>query len=242
MIRGWGKNYYDDDVVKKDHYEEGSGRPLIYSPYRLDKRPVYKDAMETNKKRFEDSIVKGIVDGKSHPFKDEILSLKDGETIMLNKKGILGGGDYWDKDMDRLDGVFHGDTKQSLADGSAKLRSTGTVRATRKGNMVYLDGVVDHQVNDVYDFNKDDHEYSYYRKKAETGKAKPYGTHASKLERLKGRILVQGGKIAGYKFDWEPVGPMNIPEKKKGGLNRPLFLIMALLVPCGAGLRAPQSR
>lgn len=198
------------DIAPQEHYEKGDGAPIRYTAEKMHNIPTFANAMKDNRDRFESSIAIGEVktkDGKSkkHTFNHTIINMKDGETITLNAPGAPGGGDYWDRDISRYEGALSGDLKQSIETGSVKLRSTGNFKATKQGNNVYIDGVVDHSMKDVYDFNKDDPEFSIFRKMAEEGHAKPYLISGSRVERVKGVLKIENGKVVEKNFEWIPV-------------------------------------
>jgi hypothetical protein len=185
------------------HYWSGSGRPLKYEPQEMDASLMYAQAMKDNQKRFEDSMSKA--NKNPHPFHSQILSLKDGETKFLNNPHSLGNGDYWDRDIGPNEGALHGDVRQSLATGSIKLRSNGSFKAIRNGNAVDIDGVVDHTLKDVYDFNDGNILLSPFRKMSSEGNAKPFSIYGSKLEKLKGRLQIENGRITQRNFEWTAV-------------------------------------
>ena len=189
-------------VNKFARYLGGSGEVLRYEPEDIDDSPTYRAAMDVNKKRFEDSMVKGVVNGTPHPFMGQILALKDGQSIVLNNPRVPGGADYWDKDISPAEGLRHFDGDQGLGMGRVKFRSTGSLKATRKGDRVFVEGLVDHRFNDVYDFNDEDKAFSGAQN---IPGAKPFGIYGSKLEKLKGEVLLERGKIKDHKFKWNSV-------------------------------------
>lgn len=144
-----------------EHYIKGAGEAMPFTAEEMDATPTFAQAMQTNKKRFEESLTKDKVDDKiPHEFKNRILTLRDGESTILSRKNLPGGSDYWDRDIQTYEGAKSGDVMQSLRSGAVKLRSTGSLRAARKGNTIEIDGVVDHKIGDAYDFNLEDKEFS----------------------------------------------------------------------------------
>ncbi len=160
-----------------------------------------------NKKRFEDSMVKGEVNGLKHPFKDQILRLRDGESIVLKNPAVDGGVDYWDQDIGATEGLRNFDEDQGLGIGRVKFRSTGSLKATRKGDKVLVDGLVDHRFNDVYDYNKDDKVLGALRY---IPGSKPFKIYGSKLEKLNGEVSLERGTIEDHKFQWNSVSERNL--------------------------------
>lgn len=66
-----------------------------------------------------------------------------------------------------------------------------------------FDGLVDHNIKDVYDFNKKDKEFFWFKKQADDGKAKPFLIYGSKPEKVKGKIILKNGQISEHRFDWQ---------------------------------------
>lgn len=186
----------------RTHYAEGSGKAIDIDRKYMDTSAVYKNAIEVNRSRFENSITKGDVDGKPHEFRDKILKLKDGETILLSKRGAPEGTDYWDRDIGRFEGVAHGDFDQAFSVGRAKLRSTGSLKAIRKGDKVLVEGFIDHRLKDTYDFNEKDYAYTGLRNMK---KSKSFEVQGSKLEKLNGEVSIEHGTIKDQKFRWNPI-------------------------------------
>lgn len=74
-----------------EHYMGNSGSPMKLTSKEMEESKVLKNAMKENEKRFEDSLTKGYVDDekrKKSPFKDVIVTMKDGETIDLQAPGV----------------------------------------------------------------------------------------------------------------------------------------------------------
>lgn len=202
------KTRHEEDYLT--HYENGSGTEMRIPAEDMVKSPSIKRAMKANRGRFEDSISKGSVKKKGwgrqdHPFKDQILSMKDGETKELIAPDGKSKTDYWDRDLGHADHVLNGDVNGSLGLGHVKVRSKGIFKATRTGNNVQIQGEVDHEVKDVYDFNKDDPLLSSQRKKATEGDAKPFVIRGRKYDRVHGKIEIENEDIKDAKFEWGDV-------------------------------------
>jgi hypothetical protein len=148
-------------------------------------------------------MTKGKVDNRAHDFKNKILNLKNGESVVLNNKQSPGGGDYWDRDIKRTDSLKKGDVDFFAALGNVKLRSTGSFKATREGNKVYIEGVVDNSLRDKYNFNEGDILFKPWANEEKQGRAKSYGIKGSKLQKVKGTLEINNGTIHNSKFEWE---------------------------------------
>lgn len=153
-------------------------------------------------------MVKGFVDNNPNSeseMKNKILNLKNGESIVLNNPKIPGGGDLWDRDLKKSDAKKSKDLHQYNATGKVKLRSHGSIKATRKGDEVEIVGVVDNSIKDIYDFNEEDILFSVYRNLAKKGNAKPFLVYGNSLEKVKGKIKLGNGDIQSSKFEWEEI-------------------------------------
>jgi len=85
-----------------------------------------------------------------------------------------------------------------------KLRSTGTIRATRRGDSVDIDGEVRHKVDNTYDFNDDTAVdrvvYGAVKYPAEFLGAKTFRIKGAKSQKMEGQITLKNGQIGGSNF------------------------------------------
>lgn len=199
------KTYSNTDFL--EHYKKGSGAPVTITPKEMDTISIFKKGIEQNQKSFENSILKGEVTGDEgtfkSPFKNMIETMKDGETIYLDK-GKAGAGDYWDQDIKRWDAAKAGDIKQSMIIGSVKLRSQGRLKAERHGDKILITGIIDHKVNDTYNFNKEDFLLQPWEMLTHYG-AKEFPIIGSRKDRVNAMLTIKDGKIIGQNFGWVPV-------------------------------------
>ncbi len=173
---------------------------------------MFASAMQTNRRRFEDSVTKGYVDGeatnlsKQSMFMNDILNLKNGETIHLSNPDVREADEKWDRDIGRISSVIL-DPDYGRALGSVKMKSLGGVTATRKGNIVEIEGDVYHTFIDKYDFNDDTYMDKFlfkdYRRLAEQDRAKPFNVYGSKAQKLKGRMTIENGRVTDPHFEWQ---------------------------------------
>lgn len=188
------------------HYMKGSKEKVLITPSEIIASPTFRESIKENQSRFEDSIVKGAVrqkDGTIKPtvFHDQILKLKDGESIYLDRQGE-GTGDYWDRDIERFEGMLkYGDPEQSFGSGQVKIRSQGRLKAERHGDKVFVTGDVLHKINDIYDFNKKDRWLSPFRAQVRRG-ANPFLLHGGRAEKVTGVLTIKNGKIKDHSFEW----------------------------------------
>jgi len=202
------------------HYLAGSGHPLTLSVRDIESAKLYRKAIRTNQKRFEESMTKGLVDEKfiSHKegartgttslMKKQILKLKDGETMRLDNPEVKGTSDFWDRDIGRIESVLN-DPDHGRALGAVKLRSLGDLQATRTGDKIEITGVVNHEIRDTYDFNDDTlfdkKAFERYRLLAEEGNAKPFQVYGRKPQKIKGVLEIKNGRIISSEFEWENI-------------------------------------
>jgi hypothetical protein len=187
------------------HYVEGSGQPIRLTPEEMNQTPLFREAIQSNRERFEDSIAKGKINGRKHMFKEHILNLKDGESIVLNNKGVPGGGDFWDRDLGKGDARKAGDLDQYNATGNTKFRSHGSIKATRKGNIIEIEGVIDNSFKDLYDFNEKDLLLLPFRKLTTNSHAKPFLVYGTSLEKVTGKLEIRDGNIYNPRFEWRKI-------------------------------------
>lgn len=193
----------------KKGQKNANGDPVRgMNPAYMDK--FYKKEMEDNNRRFIDSMVKGYVDNdpnKRSPLKERILKLRDGESVTLTKGNGSKIADHWDKDVTRKR-AFMKSLDEGLGFGAAKINSTGTLHATRRGDVIEIEGAINHNFNDRYDFNHDTAfdriVFSGFRWLDNAGKAKPFYTKGTKTQNIKGKLQIKDGKIDGNSFVfWE---------------------------------------
>ena len=205
------------------HYIGRTGEPITLTAADIEGASLYREAIQTNQRRFEEAMTKGIVDrtyewkgnaavgneGTPSLFRDQILNMKDGETIALQNPNIEDAGDSWDRDIGRIHSIWK-DPDHGNAIGAVKLRSTGNFQATRKGSIIEITGEVDHSINDIYDFNNDTtidrNLFEDYRILAEEGHAVPFEVHGSKKMGLSATLEIKDGNITNPKFEWKDLG------------------------------------
>lgn len=190
------------------HYIEGSGRAVKITPEEIDSSVALREGIEVNNQRFVDSLSKGYVDGdqkKISSFRDQILRLREGQSITLDNPSVKDAGDAWDRDIKRTQS-WRSDADRRYSLGAVKLRSLGNLRATRRGNAVHIDGEIYHTIKDKYDFNSDTiYDRNFFKNErflAEQGKARPFSVYGHKAQKITGRLDIQHGTIRSRTFKW----------------------------------------
>jgi len=220
-LKSFDENQYRLSSKFLRHYLGGSGQALKISSKEIEDSDLYKRAIKTNQRRFEDSITKGVVDAKfkdgkfvqkiegiPSDFKDRILKLKNGQTIILDNSKALSADDVWDKYIKRSESYVY-DPDYALALGAVKLKSLGNLRATRKGNKVEITGEVYHTLKDRYDFNDDTLVdkalFKNHRLLAKEGYAKPFEVYGSTSRSVSGSLEIKNGRITNPEFKWKDI-------------------------------------
>ncbi len=192
------------------HYLDKTGTPVKITAQGMEDSIVLRNAMALNRQRFEDSMTLGFLRENIKDvsaFKDQIIQLKDSETITLKEGKHSTHNMYWDVDISRynLFWAFDQDTFNAL--GAVKLRSYGVFKATRKSDVVIIHGQVEHEINDTYDFNEDtiiDRNIFYtYIELAKEKLAAPFKILGSKKETVSGIISLENGTIKKSQFYWK---------------------------------------
>ena len=208
-----------------DHYlngplnEKGEKDDMVLPAEIFDSNAVYRRSTQKNRKRIEDSIVKGAVDFKEEwhanvartqsrpsPLKDQLLHMKDGESIILQDPDVREAGDRWDADIGRYEAIMN-DYDSGMAIGAVKLKTLSTVKAVRKGDTVEITGDIRHIIDDIYDFNNDTlldkQAFKRYRLLEKRRLAKPFRIYGEKTETVRGRVKIRDGKITDHDFHWQ---------------------------------------
>ena len=185
------------------HYLGGTGEDLILSEEQIATSQTYRDAMQENRRRVSDSIIKGEVNGQQHEFKEMITSMEDGETITLNKLGLDDGGDYWDRDIKARNVKnilgLDPDPEQTLSTGSVKIRTHANLSAERDGDLVTISGELRHTINDRYDFNSEnlfeEEMFDVFVEVEEHGGAKSFDVKGEVVEPFSIQLRIDGDSL-----------------------------------------------
>jgi hypothetical protein len=136
------------------HYREGGGGRLEL-PWSLLRRADYLAAAEQRVlQHYEDWFLGNLSDSRlGQPF----LKLKDGESIVLGQspQGQMRNSLVWEADVGL---EWLGSTIEqylSLAMGESKIQGFGAVRFNRVGHTIKVEGTVDLQLSEIYNFEPD---------------------------------------------------------------------------------------
>ena len=163
-----------------EHFLDGQGRDKKMTQKDVEKRPFLKNAAEENNQRFKTKTFKEGGDQSK-----KLLNLKDGQETEIN--------DHWVKKITKNDHLVNLRGDEALATGNSHVKSDVTLKASRKGNNIIVEGVVDHNWNDLYDFDKDQYPDQYDLQ--QKGRADNYKINANWKQKIKMHFELKNGKL-----------------------------------------------
>ena len=176
------------DMLK--HYLDGSGNNVTVPLERAHGFKPIRDAERFNQKRIEKAFV-----DQAHPYWKQITEMKDGDSIVLQK-------DHWERKLHPMGLLARGEIDLALAAGTSHVLSEGVYRATRKGDMITITGVVTHTWADRYDF----HKWQPFAEGAlaleQHRGAKPFDVEARWEQIVGGTLRRRRGQWTVRPFDW----------------------------------------
>ncbi len=195
-----------------EHYLDGSGAPKKVTRDEARKFQFIQNAEKTNQNRFE----QGSLVDLDKDFAKGLLTLSDGQTKDVK--------DHWDFNTTRFKPdslrniVFTDGIDELISFGRTKVKSKGDFTATRKGNIITLDGKVTHNWDDTYDFDP----MGFIggaggAALAKSGRAKPFKFGAAWTQRVKGTVEIKAGRLLNPKLEWFDMnaGKKEIKGKKE---------------------------
>lgn len=175
-----------------DHFLDGdvSDRSVHRDEARKD--PFIKRAEDSNRKRYEDRTFTGTTGNPE--LNKKLRNLKDGESVEFE--------DDWDTGQSDLDSVvdnarmgFKGGANNYLKYGRQGLRSRSKIRATRRGNKIHYEGVVDHNADDDYDFHDGrSGGMTGAKDMQDAGRGKKFKTNRRWKQKVRGSVDIDGWK------------------------------------------------
>jgi hypothetical protein len=129
-----------------------------------------------------------------------LKSLKDGETAEITDDW---DGDY--KGVDALQDAVGGTSEEKdfyRAFGRTKATGKARIRATRKDDTLYFDGIVTQEWDDTYDFHPPEPGSGEALALEEAGRAKPFKVGATWKQRMRGTARIRNGKITDPEIEW----------------------------------------
>jgi hypothetical protein len=186
-----------------DHFLDGDGSDREVHRDEARNDPFIRRAEEENRKQFEDNTFLAQPSKSQNPQqrrrKQEqnrrMRNLKEGESMYVDPS------DTWDQDQtdrekfdDYGERIGHGGADDFWTYGTQKMRSTPEkVKVTRRGNKLHIEGTVEHNADDRYDFDKGSSgDWSGAYELQEKGRAKPYTTRRRWKQRVSGTVDIDG--------------------------------------------------
>lgn len=170
----------DSAAENLEHYLDGQGKDKILTRKDVEKRPFLKEAAEENNKRFQTQTF-----NQNSDHTQKLLNLKDGQETEVN--------DYWVKKISYLDHISDINLDEILATGKSHVHSGTKLKAKRVGNKITVEGIVNHNWNDLYDFDKE--QYSDTYELQEKGRADNYNINANWKHKIKMNFEIKNGKL-----------------------------------------------
>ncbi len=170
-----------------------------------------REAEEENLSRFEGDLLR-----EEAQIYQAMKTMKDGEaiTVETNPKYVENHKDeiglpYWENEINEIFSV----SDLKLMSGITNLKSFGRFTIRRLGNVISIEGSVDHFWSDRYDFEKDEKfplDFSYtplidsdnMKELEDAQLAKPYDASSSWRHHVTGTISIQNGELSNPHVVW----------------------------------------
>jgi hypothetical protein len=173
-----------------------SGTMLIDRDQARSFAPI-QSAEEKNDQRFERSFLSDTEVGHAK----KLRGLKDGESVEISDDFAADHGPFAFAGQ-----VLDPSTRDyALAFGSLGVKSYGNFTATRRGDEIHIQGIVDHKIKDPYDFNPGGPYSAEPNLLERHGKAKPFERRGLWSRRVNGTIRLEGGELRDPQFTWEDI-------------------------------------
>jgi len=200
-VEDWRKSDKPQAAHNLERYLDGSGKPLVFSRDEARSFEPIRKAEERIRQHFE---TRTLVARSGKTDNNETLkSLKDGETAEIKDDWH---GDY--KGVDALQDAVGGTSEEKdfyRAFGRTKARGKARIRATRKGDTLYFDGIVTQEWDDTYDFHPPEPGSGEALALEEAGRAKPFRFGATWKQRMRGTARIRNGKITDPEIQWTDI-------------------------------------
>ena len=177
-----------------ERFLDGRGGTVTLKRDRMRGFGAIRDAEKTNRNRV---ITRGFLGQQpdEHKHYRALKEIQDGQTIELES-------DHWDRDFTTRGLAMGGEWDLALATGHSKLRTEGAYRATRKGDVIHIEGTVGHTWMDRYDFHGEDDLARDAKRLQDAGRGVPFDVEAEWKQVVKGTIRIEDGKLTDPRFQW----------------------------------------
>jgi hypothetical protein len=200
IVKMWRESGRHTSADHLERFLNGDGSTLIISRDEARNFAPIRNAEQKNDRRFERAF---LADGESG-YAERLAKLKDGQTIELKDdfKVDYGPGSFV------LQALDPDTTDFATSFGRFGLRSDAPkIKATRRGDTIEIEAMVNHHFDDRYDFNPGQPYASEPNLLERKGKARSYDRKASWNRHLTGTIRIDNGRLHSPKFKWEDVDP-----------------------------------
>ncbi|WP_417832427.1 hypothetical protein [Terasakiella sp.] len=156
------------------------------------KDPFIRRAEDNNRKRYEDRTFTGTTGNPE--LNKKLRHLKDGESVEFEDDWDTGQSDF-DSVIDNARIGFKDGANNYLKYGRQGLRSHSKIRATRRGNKIHYEGVVDHNADDDYDFHDGrSGGMTGAKDMQDSGRGKKFKTKRRWKQKVSGSVDIDGWK------------------------------------------------
>jgi hypothetical protein len=197
------------------HFLDGGGKERRFTREEAHRVQQIRDAEDDNKKRFVESLRENPI-----PARPEILD-PDGGPGSPGRTGFRGQllgltepiafDDVWVRDISLWDSILDQDKDFLAGAGRSKFVSTGRFTAHRKGETIIVTGVITHDWNDLYNFDKNAWPQGFNHRGwilQQSGRGKIFRFGATWRQRMTVRIEFKDGKPIFREPEWEELdGP-----------------------------------
>ena len=167
-------------------------------------------AERINRERFDQDWLRPA--SKPHQALMEVLNnLEEGTSIIVKRESkrdakVVLGEPRWDREVKGawLSDLFYGS-------GNSELSSSGYFKLTRRGNTIYVEGVVEHRWNDTYDWHKGLVAWipvlgtlkdADAKKLEDAGRAKGFKMESVWTQRVTGTVQIVNGQFTNVRMTW----------------------------------------
>jgi hypothetical protein len=164
----------------------GDGKKPDFGPERLRELKPVADMEEKNRKRIGDEGFLGEMTAGGRKLAD----LRDGESLDFTGMAETHNGDKASGPKRSTLERFGESPNFALAFGRANFNSKVEVKATREGDTIHINGMVEHTLRDNYKFDHEDRGASLARPLQESGRAQGYDNSHGWRQPVEGSIPI----------------------------------------------------
>lgn len=184
-----------------EHYLGGAGENLVINSDKLRQKNFIQDGEKKNMER----IISSLSDDQSTKVGSKLSKLNDGQAIGLQ--------DSWDYSVEgfpakqtlshldfRRSHILRGDIDEYLSTGSSNLKSSAMYYAKRSGDVINIEGLIDHNWKDRYDFKPGEFLADGALTLEHYKKATPFSLESKWKQNISGTVKIKDQKLSDPKF------------------------------------------